>query len=136
MDPNLILGRFELVSSDNLEPYMQRLGLGFLTRKLANRTNMTITFGQEEGDRYSMKTETPIKNFEVKFKLGEQFEEVTGDGRRVLNTVTMKAPDVMVQEMLGTGGGVDSVCTRTFLRYGAGARVGAVTGAGAGINPD
>lgn len=73
------------------------------------------------------------------FKLGEPFEEITGDGRKVkpkyvpgwlrllhqinlltlsqvLSTMSMVEPNKMMHQMLGTDGGKDSVCTREFLR--------------------
>ena len=65
------------------------------------------------------------------FKLGEPFEEITGDGRKVrskmitnfltslnqvLSTMSMVEPNKMMHQMLGTNGGKDSVCTREFLR--------------------
>ncbi|KAK7083335.1 Lipocalin / cytosolic fatty-acid binding protein [Halocaridina rubra] len=42
-----------------------------------------------EGDTYAMKTITAFKTTEIKFKLGEEFEETTADGRVVKSTVTL-----------------------------------------------
>ena len=47
--------------------------------------------------------------------LGDQFEETTVDGRKVMSTVTETAPNTLRHEMLGTEGGKDSVCVREFL---------------------
>ena len=57
-----------------------------------------VTISQE-GEERTFKQESLVKTSEVKFSMGKQFEEVTADGRK---------------EMLGTGGGKDSVCTREF----------------------
>lgn len=35
------------------------------------------------GDKVSLRTETSFKNFEISFKLGEEFDETTADGRKV-----------------------------------------------------
>ena len=40
---------------------------------------------------------------------------MTADGRKVLTTNKVIGPNVLLQEMLGTGGGKDSVCTREFM---------------------
>jgi len=63
----------------------------------------------------SMKQESLVKTSEIKFKLGEQFEELTADGRKVLSTMTETAPNTFMHQMLGTGGGKDSVCVREFM---------------------
>ena len=69
-----------------------------LTRKLGNQSKPLVTISQE-GEEWTFKQESLVKTSEVKFSMGKQFEEVTADGRK---------------EMLGTGGGKDSVCTREF----------------------
>ena len=62
-----------------------------------------------------MKTESLVKTSEIKFKIGEPFDELTADGRKVVSKMTMSSPNTMVHEMLGTDGGKDSVCIREFL---------------------
>merc|ERR1711862_641331 len=79
-----------------------------------NRSYPVVTLAKE-GEEYSMKTESLVKTSELKFKLGEQFEEITGDGRKVLSTMTMTAPNTILHQMLGTQGGKDSFCTREFM---------------------
>ena len=41
-------------------------------------------------------------------------QELTADGRKVMTTNSVKAPNVLFQEMLATAGGKDSFCTREF----------------------
>lgn len=43
----------------------------------------------KDGDTYTMKTTTTFKTTEIKFKLGEEFEETTADGRVVKSTITL-----------------------------------------------
>ena len=51
-----------------------------IQRKLANTTTPTCTFSESNGE-YTFLTSSVIKNFEVKFKLGIEFDEVASDGR-------------------------------------------------------
>lgn len=43
----------------------------------------------ENDGEYTMKTTSPFKNSEIKFKLGEEFDEETPDGRKVKSTITL-----------------------------------------------
>ena len=51
-------------------------------RKLASvaKPSMEITV---DGDTCHLKTLSTVKNTEISFKMGEQFDETTGDGRNV-----------------------------------------------------
>ena len=112
---DLVSGKFQLTESDNFEGFMQRLGVGYLTRKLGNQSYPVVTINMDGGEEYCMKTESLVKTSELKFKLGDQFEEITGDGRKVLSTMSMTAPNTMMHQMLGTDGGKNSFCTREFM---------------------
>merc|ERR1711913_83184 len=95
-------GKFKLTQSENFEEFMKVLGVGLVTRKLGNKSSPTVTITEEAG--------------EIKFKLGQEFDELTADGRQVKSLMTLKAPNVMVHEMKGTNGGKDSVCVREFFQ--------------------
>ena len=43
----------------------------------------------EEGGQWTIKTSTVLKSMELKFKVGETFDETTPDGRAVDSTVTV-----------------------------------------------
>lgn len=57
-------------------------GVGFATRKVGNLTKPT-TIISVDGDQVTVKTQSTIKNTELSFKLGEEFDEVTADDRKV-----------------------------------------------------
>lgn len=63
-------------------------GVGFATRKVAGmaKPNMTISVN---GDVITIKSESTFKNTEISFKLGQEFDEVTADDRKVKSTVTL-----------------------------------------------
>merc|ERR1712088_466730 len=107
-------GKFKLTQSENFEEFMKALGVGLVTRKLGNKSAPTVTI-TEDGGEFTFKQESLVKTSEIKFKIGEEFDEVTADGRQVKSKMTLKSPNVMIHEMLGTNGGKDSVCIREFL---------------------
>ena len=57
-------------------------GVGFATRKVAGmaKPNMIISVS---GDVITIKTESTFKNTEISFTLGQEFDEVTADDRKV-----------------------------------------------------
>merc|ERR1719228_1535493 len=54
---------------------------------MGNKATPVVDIAQE-GDTYSLKTTTTFKTTEIKFKIGEEFEETTADGRVVKATIT------------------------------------------------
>lgn len=50
-------------------------------RKMASTATPTTEISQD-GDSWNIKTMTTFKTTEIKFKLGEEFDEVTADGRK------------------------------------------------------
>lgn len=63
-------------------PFFPPAGVGFATRKVAGmaKPNMTIIVN---GDVITIKSESTFKNTEISFKLGQEFDEVTADDRKV-----------------------------------------------------
>jgi len=108
-------GKFKLTQSENFEEFMKVLGVGLVTRKLGNKSSPTVTISEEAGE-FTFKQESLVKTSEIKFKIGQEFDEITADGRQVKSLMTLKAPNVMVHEMKGTNGGKDSVCVREFFQ--------------------
>lgn len=56
-------------------------GVGFMLRKMA-ATATPVTEITQVGDTWNMKTSTTFKTTVIKFKLGEEFDETTADGRQ------------------------------------------------------
>ena len=81
------VGKYKLKTSENFDEYMKAVGVGMMTRKLANAAT-PVTEITVDGDTYTIKTSTTFKTTEIKFKLGEEFDETTGDGRQVKSTIT------------------------------------------------
>jgi len=111
-------GKFQMTDSENFDAFMAALGIGYLTRKLGNASKPLVTISEVDPakKKYSFKQESLVKTSTTDFVLGEQFEETTADGRKCMSTFKIVRPGVMIQEMLGTNGGKDSVCLREFFK--------------------
>lgn len=82
-------GKYKLVKSENFDHFLERLGISFLQRTIANRATSEYEITKNE-DLYSLKTISPFKTSEIKFKLnGEIFEERRLDGALVKSNMTV-----------------------------------------------
>ncbi|XP_049793900.1 fatty acid-binding protein, muscle-like isoform X1 [Schistocerca nitens] len=85
---DVVLGkRYKLSSSENFDAVMKQLGVGMVTRKMGNAVSPVIEL-TKDGDTYTLKSSSTFKNTVITFKLGEEFEEETPDGRKVKSTIT------------------------------------------------
>merc|ERR1712223_1798779 len=111
-----VLGKFQLDKSENFDAFMAAVGVGWATRTIGNKTTPVVTVTKDDSDMMTFKQESLVSTSAISFKVGEQFDEKTADGRQVKSTMTLEAPNVLKHEMLGTNGGKDSVCVRKFLK--------------------
>lgn len=107
------------------------IGVGFLLRKVGMSVTPTVEFWKNDDDTYTLKTSSTFKTTEIRFKLGEPFDEETLDGRKVKtvctlegNTLTQKQggdkPSTIVRvftekDMTATMTVKDVVCTRHYV---------------------
>lgn len=68
-------------------------------RKMGNAVSPTVQL-IKEGDKYTLNTTSTFKSTSISFKLGEEFEEETADGRTV-KTKIVKDGDTFTQEQFG-----------------------------------
>jgi len=90
-----LTGSFKLIKSENFDEYMKALGVNMLLRKMAS-TATPVTEISQAGDDWSIKTTTTFKTTDIKFKLGEEFDEVTADGRNCKSIITKEGDDKLV----------------------------------------
>uniref|UniRef100_A0A8D0AL62 Cellular retinoic acid-binding protein 1 n=1 Tax=Sander lucioperca TaxID=283035 RepID=A0A8D0AL62_SANLU len=83
------VGTWNLKESEKFDDYMKELGVGFATRAVGTMTKPT-TIILVEGDKVTVKTQSSIKNTELNFKLGEEFDETTADDRKVKSIVNIE----------------------------------------------
>ncbi|XP_023128743.1 fatty acid binding protein 4b [Amphiprion ocellaris] len=91
-------GTWTLESSDNFDEYMKAIGVNFATRQMGNlaKPNLMISVGDD--GLISMKSESTFKTTEIKFKLNEQFDETTADGRNTKTTITCENGKLMQEQ--------------------------------------
>jgi len=60
-----------------------------VTRKMGATVSPVVELTEKDGV-YTLKTTSTFKSTEIKFKLGEEFDEETADGRKVKSTCTLE----------------------------------------------
>ncbi|XP_013414932.1 fatty acid-binding protein homolog 9 [Lingula anatina] len=83
------LGKWNFVSVENLDVFMDSLGTKPEVREFMQNTNPDMEYSQE-GDEWVMTIHIPGSTKVTKFKLGEPFDNTTLDGMPVKSTVTLK----------------------------------------------
>jgi len=99
--PEVFEGKaYKMTESQNFDDYMKALGVGFVLRKIGNSVTPTVEL-KKEGDQYTLVTSSTFKTSTISFKLGEEFDEETLDGRKVKSTVTLDG-DKFIHKQSGT----------------------------------
>ncbi|XP_017062171.1 fatty acid-binding protein, muscle [Drosophila ficusphila] len=91
--------KYKLDKSENFDEYMKELGVGLVTRKMGNSLSPTVEV-TKEGDTYTLTTTSTFKTSAISFKLGEEFDEETLDGRNVKSIITLDG-NKLTQEQKG-----------------------------------
>lgn len=125
------LGTWALDTSENFDDYMKAIDVSYLTRKAAAYLKPNVILSQN-GDSYTLKTESSFKTSETSFKLGQEYEETTADGRTCQTTFKVldgkliqdqqgKVPSTITRELkddklVTTCVAKDVTCVRTYNR--------------------
>lgn len=104
------LGKWKATKSEKFDEYMKAVGVGMVLRKIGTAANSAEEWIQE-GDYIIVKITSTFKNTDLKFKLGEEFDETTLDGRKVKSTFQLEG-DKLVQHQRDKDGNVISCLTR------------------------
>uniref|UniRef100_A0A8C0WYL2 Cytosolic fatty-acid binding proteins domain-containing protein n=1 Tax=Castor canadensis TaxID=51338 RepID=A0A8C0WYL2_CASCN len=95
------VGTWKLVSSENFDDYMKELGVNSAARNMAALVKPTVRISVN-GEVVKIRTESSLRNIEISFKLGEEFDETTADNRKVKSIVTLDSDTMIhVQKWLG-----------------------------------
>ncbi|KAG8335541.1 fatty acid-binding protein, muscle-like [Homalodisca vitripennis] len=82
--------KYELTSSDeNFDEIMKILGVGYVTRNLGKLAKPVMELSEDNGV-YTLTSESTFRNTITKFKIGEEFDDETPDGRKVRSTFTQE----------------------------------------------
>ena len=93
-----LIGQWKFCYSEMFEEFMMELGIGFFMRKLALLAQPNIKFIQHNESEWTIVTDWLTKSTHYKFKLDNEFDEVTADGRKVKSMFTLGADfDILIQ---------------------------------------
>ncbi|CAD7093311.1 unnamed protein product [Hermetia illucens] len=118
--------KYKLEKSENLDAYMEALGVSAENRKLGNTIFPTVSL-VKNGDEYEYTTASTVRNNVMKFKPGVEFDLDTLDGRKTKAVCHFENPNKLIQkDSTGTitreftGTELVSTCTTngiTAVRY-------------------
>lgn len=95
-----LCGTWEMISSANFEGYMIALGISAYLRKIALRLKMKKVI-EQQGDQYIIKTSSTFRNYNISFRLGQEFEEFTQglDNQHVKSLVTWEGNKLACEQV-------------------------------------
>ncbi|KAL8184911.1 UNVERIFIED_CONTAM: Cellular retinoic acid-binding protein 2 [Gekko kuhli] len=92
-------GQWRMKSSENFEELLKALGVNVMLRKIAvAAASKPAVEIRQDGDRFYIKTSTTVRTTEISFKVGEEFEEQTVDGRPCKSLARWESDNKMVCE--------------------------------------
>ncbi|MFH4976406.1 hypothetical protein AB6A40_003115 [Gnathostoma spinigerum] len=101
------VGKWAYVDGENFDAYMKEVGVGFVLRKMACALKPTLTI-EIDGDHWKITSESTFKTIILDFKLNEEFDEITGDGRKMKSTMTFEDGKLIQIEKAISPGDKDS----------------------------
>merc|ERR1712021_205942 len=95
-------GKYERVSAEKYEELLKELDVNILLRKAATVSTPVVEIS-ENGGVWNIKSSTTLKTIELTFKLDEEFDESTPDGRDVTSKVTLEGGNSTksIRELVG-----------------------------------
>ncbi|XP_018608076.1 cellular retinoic acid-binding protein 1-like [Scleropages formosus] len=131
-------GTWKMKSSENFDELLKALSVNAMLRKVAgaaaSKPHVEI---RQDGEQFYIKTSTTVRTTEINFRIGEEFDEETVDGRKCKSLATWENENKMycTQRLLaGDGpktywsrelkgdeliliiGAGDAVCRRVYVR--------------------
>ncbi|KAK6190695.1 hypothetical protein SNE40_002500 [Patella caerulea] len=91
-----LVGKWKFESADNLDGFMEKLGIPENMREMARSGKPEVELSQD-GDQWSIKTCMGDKVKDVKFKLGVEFDNTTLTGDTVKSLINLNG-DAMVEK--------------------------------------
>lgn len=102
--------KYKLYNSVNFDDYMRKLGVNFFLIQIGNLVSPTVELRKLPNDRYELITESTFQNTDITFKLNEEFDEETVDGRKVKSVMTLDGNKLTQKQ----GGNPPSTIIREF----------------------
>ncbi|KAM9251825.1 cellular retinoic acid-binding protein 2 [Cariama cristata] len=132
-------GQWKMKSSENFEELLKALGVNMMLRKIAvAAASKPAVEIKQDGENFYIRTSTTVRTTEIGFRVGEEFEEQTVDGRPCKSLARWESENKLVceqrllkgegprtgwsREMTNDGELIltmtadDVVCTRVYVR--------------------
>ena len=108
-------GSYNRISAEKYDEFLNELGVNFLLRKAATASSpvFEVTY-DEASETWNFKTSTMLKSMELKFKLGEEFDEKSPDGRDVRAIVTKEGDSFVSTQTAKKDGEKSTKVVREF----------------------
>ncbi|XP_049767302.1 fatty acid-binding protein, muscle-like [Schistocerca gregaria] len=87
---------YQLDKNENMEAFLNAYGVDASMKEAAAQLKPTTTL-TESGGVYTQVTAAGDRKVTTSFKLGEEFDETTLDGKKAKTTVTQKSDDTLLQ---------------------------------------
>ncbi|KAI5696352.1 fatty acid-binding protein, muscle isoform X2 [Diaphorina citri] len=81
--------KYKLATSEKFDEYMKAMGVGLITRKVGASVSPVLELEKDDSGTYTLHSNSTFKNHAIKFKIGEEFDEETPDGRKVKSVITI-----------------------------------------------
>ncbi|XP_027855487.1 cellular retinoic acid-binding protein 1a [Xiphophorus couchianus] len=107
-------GNWKMKSSENFDELLKALGVNAMLRKVAVAAASTPQVEiRQDGEQFYIKTSTSVRTTEINFRIGEEFNEETVDGRKVKSLATWESENkIYCQQTLLDGDGPKTYWTR------------------------
>ncbi|KRY13376.1 Fatty acid-binding -like protein 6 [Trichinella patagoniensis] len=105
------IGKYRFVSSENFDEFMKALGVNYLLRKIANAASPIVELSLDR-DVWTLRNISTFRTLEVSFRLGEEVDEVTPDGRHVKTVFTYENGELKQVQKAVKPGEKDSIFIR------------------------
>ncbi|XP_068179475.1 fatty acid binding protein 4b [Antennarius striatus] len=84
------VGTWTLTASENFDEYMKAIGVNFAIRQVGNTIKPDLLISVGDAGVVTMRSVSTFKTTEIRFKLNEEFSEMTADGRNTKTVVTFE----------------------------------------------
>jgi len=115
IDLKLIPGKYNFVSTDKYDEFLEACGVGLAYRDKALHIKNQMEYIDLGNGKWTQKTYSTLKNFEFSFTLGKPFAENTMDGRVCDSVITLQGSTFTHKQTIN---GQTFIITREFKANG------------------
>lgn len=96
-------GKYKLTESHGFDDYMRAIGKDDAKRMIANKATPIVSIYKStaEDAQWNLKTDMGFGTTLLTFTIGKAFDETTSEGVKLKSTMSLSAPDTLVQEQRG-----------------------------------